>query len=54
MAPKTEGIVTNVRIPEDLLARIDARAALAGNSRSETIRRMLAYAIDAPTQKGLR
>ncbi len=47
MAPKTEGKPINVRIPEDLLARIDTRAGKTGHSRSETIRRMLAYAIEA-------
>lgn len=45
MAPKREGRPILVRIPDDLLAKIDARCEKSGLSRAETIRRMLDYSI---------
>ncbi len=51
MAPKTEGTPINVRIPADMLTDIDQRCAKTGNSRAETIRRMLRYALTAETKR---
>jgi len=48
MAPKREGTAINVRLPEDVIAKIDHRRASTGQSRAEAIRKMLAWAL---TQK---
>jgi metal-responsive CopG/Arc/MetJ family transcriptional regulator len=48
MAPKREGTAINVRLPDDMIAKIDHRRASTGQSRAEAIRKMLAWAL---TQK---
>jgi len=48
MAPKREGTVTNVRLPDDMIAAIDKRRATTGQSRAEAIRKMLAWALAQP------
>lgn len=53
MAPPKQGVPIQVRIPEDLLAAIDRRRAGTRLSRSETIRRMLTWAMQQPTKREL-
>jgi len=48
MAPPKIGVPIQIRLPEPLLAQIDARREATGQSRAETIRRMLAWAAKQP------
>jgi metal-responsive CopG/Arc/MetJ family transcriptional regulator len=51
MAPKSEGRPIVVRMNEDVLAALDARAKENGDSRSETIRKMVRWALAQPKGK---
>ncbi len=48
MAPPKIGKLTPIRLPDDMIAKIDARCAKTGLSRAETIRKMLAWALEQP------
>ena len=51
MAPPKQGIPIQIRVPEQLLALIDKRARAKDISRSEAIRRMLAWAAKQPVSR---
>jgi len=48
MAPKREGTPINVRLPDDMIAKIDHRRTTTGQTRAEAIRKMLAWALAQP------
>jgi len=48
MAPKREGTPINVRLPDDMISKIDHRRATTGQTRAEAIRKMLAWALTQP------
>lgn len=52
MAPKREGKVVNVRLPDDMLAMLDVRCARSGLSRAQTIRSLLGWALAAQSGVG--
>jgi len=48
MAPKREGTPITVRLPDDMIAKIDHSRTTTGQTRAEAIRKMLAWALAQP------
>jgi len=51
MAPKREGTPITVRLPDDMIAKIDHRRTSTGQTRAEAIRKMLAWALAQPKDR---
>jgi len=50
MAPPKIGKLIPIRLPDDMINKIDARCAKTGLSRAETVRKMLTWALEQPTR----
>lgn len=47
LPPKVRAVGTSVRLPEDLLARLDEIAGKTGRSRNEVVTELLRWAVAA-------
>jgi metal-responsive CopG/Arc/MetJ family transcriptional regulator len=51
MAPRREGKPITVRLPDDVIGQIDTRRARTGQSRAESLRKMILWALAQPEVK---